>query len=565
MAALLSLQSSFGTRILPVVVDQFILLHPTPLQQACLPHLSAASTTSICTQPSFLPSPPSVGDRFSSKFHAKDIRERQHSRLQFRYIQASLDTSIGVMGNNSTIICLGKVSSPVNANFPAVFEYDQYDLTHSRNISPTPRHLPLALSHSTSYFPREQDPWLIWGRCQISVRIALSVCINPLLTFWPRLLLLSVTPSVYFLIPSSIPPTIHRATFNCLLQRATPPSAVLSFKSSSNRVSVHDCWPSQNASSARWAGPASFLSHRGRTTVHHERSSVSFTSIGTNIPFTRMSWIPFFAFSLRAATTTHFLQGALDHAEVPPLLYLRNCDRTLLKRKRWYRVGRGEARREQVPGFSDDTEKHPASVSGISQSLHAFGLPGLWQFLLLSSSLQLSLEVRNLHRRLTLWELHNACRVFSCWTSTTSAPPHSHLIVLAGSRTQHEHAGFLHVISVTLETETLSTLEKYSPTPKTLRQPSSQPSKAGSKVAYHYYSFTRSRRLRPERSFRTVSIALYGLVELTQELEHEIHVHVLPSLQSLKSSSVAPLKLSALHTASTTHAPSAPPDHTQAP
>ncbi|KAG2092310.1 uncharacterized protein F5147DRAFT_779705 [Suillus discolor] len=40
-----------------------------------------------------------------------------------------------------------------------------------------------------------------------------------------------------------------------------------------------------------------------------------------------------------------------------------------------------------------------------------------------------------------------------------------------------------------------------------------------------------------------------SLVELTQELEHEIHAHILPSLQSLKPSSVAPLKLlSALHT-----------------
>ncbi|KAG0694445.1 hypothetical protein DFH29DRAFT_1072909 [Suillus ampliporus] len=40
-----------------------------------------------------------------------------------------------------------------------------------------------------------------------------------------------------------------------------------------------------------------------------------------------------------------------------------------------------------------------------------------------------------------------------------------------------------------------------------------------------------------------------GLVELTQELEHELHTHILPSLQSLKGTSVAPLKLlSALHT-----------------
>ncbi|KAG1727681.1 uncharacterized protein EDB91DRAFT_1061026 [Suillus paluster] len=39
-----------------------------------------------------------------------------------------------------------------------------------------------------------------------------------------------------------------------------------------------------------------------------------------------------------------------------------------------------------------------------------------------------------------------------------------------------------------------------------------------------------------------------GLVELTQELEHELHTHILPSLQSLKNTSVAPLKLlSALH------------------
>ncbi|KAG0694440.1 hypothetical protein DFH29DRAFT_321356 [Suillus ampliporus] len=40
-----------------------------------------------------------------------------------------------------------------------------------------------------------------------------------------------------------------------------------------------------------------------------------------------------------------------------------------------------------------------------------------------------------------------------------------------------------------------------------------------------------------------------GLVELTQELEHELHTHILPSLQSLKGTSIAPLKLlSALHT-----------------
>jgi hypothetical protein len=29
----------------------------------------------------------------------------------------------------------------------------------------------------------------------------------------------------------------------------------------------------------------------------------------------------------------------------------------------------------------------------------------------------------------------------------TSAPPHTHLIALAGSHTQHEHAGSLHVVS----------------------------------------------------------------------------------------------------------------------
>ncbi|KAG1738186.1 hypothetical protein EDB19DRAFT_1636451 [Suillus lakei] len=40
-----------------------------------------------------------------------------------------------------------------------------------------------------------------------------------------------------------------------------------------------------------------------------------------------------------------------------------------------------------------------------------------------------------------------------------------------------------------------------------------------------------------------------GLVELTEELEHELHAHILPTLQSLKGTSVAPLKLlSALHT-----------------
>lgn len=30
---------------------------------------------------------------------------------------------------------------------------------------------------------------------------------------------------------------------------------------------------------------------------------------------------------------------------------------------------------------------------------------------------------------------------------STSAPPHTHLIALAGSHTQHEHAGSLHVVS----------------------------------------------------------------------------------------------------------------------
>lgn len=40
-----------------------------------------------------------------------------------------------------------------------------------------------------------------------------------------------------------------------------------------------------------------------------------------------------------------------------------------------------------------------------------------------------------------------------------------------------------------------------------------------------------------------------GLVELSQELERELRLHILPSLQSLKATSVAPLKLlSALHT-----------------
>ncbi|OJA17335.1 hypothetical protein AZE42_05918 [Rhizopogon vesiculosus] len=40
-----------------------------------------------------------------------------------------------------------------------------------------------------------------------------------------------------------------------------------------------------------------------------------------------------------------------------------------------------------------------------------------------------------------------------------------------------------------------------------------------------------------------------GLVELAEELEHELHAHVIPSLQSLKATSVAPLKLlSAMHT-----------------
>ncbi|KAG2032623.1 hypothetical protein BDR03DRAFT_985590 [Suillus americanus] len=45
-----------------------------------------------------------------------------------------------------------------------------------------------------------------------------------------------------------------------------------------------------------------------------------------------------------------------------------------------------------------------------------------------------------------------------------------------------------------------------------------------------------------------------GLVELVQDLEHELHAHILPSLQSLKGTSVAPLKLlSALHTLQPLH------------
>ncbi|KAG2098447.1 uncharacterized protein F5147DRAFT_583138 [Suillus discolor] len=45
-----------------------------------------------------------------------------------------------------------------------------------------------------------------------------------------------------------------------------------------------------------------------------------------------------------------------------------------------------------------------------------------------------------------------------------------------------------------------------------------------------------------------------GLVDLVQELEHELHAHILPSLQSLKGTSVAPLKLlSALHTLQPLH------------
>ncbi|KAG1851458.1 hypothetical protein DFJ58DRAFT_661585 [Suillus subalutaceus] len=45
-----------------------------------------------------------------------------------------------------------------------------------------------------------------------------------------------------------------------------------------------------------------------------------------------------------------------------------------------------------------------------------------------------------------------------------------------------------------------------------------------------------------------------GLVELVQDLEHELHSHILPSLQSLKGTSVAPLKLlSALHTLQPLH------------
>lgn len=45
-----------------------------------------------------------------------------------------------------------------------------------------------------------------------------------------------------------------------------------------------------------------------------------------------------------------------------------------------------------------------------------------------------------------------------------------------------------------------------------------------------------------------------GLVDLVQELEHELHAHILPSLQSLKGTSIAPLKLlSALHTLQPLH------------
>ncbi|KAG1743775.1 hypothetical protein EDD22DRAFT_786389 [Suillus occidentalis] len=45
-----------------------------------------------------------------------------------------------------------------------------------------------------------------------------------------------------------------------------------------------------------------------------------------------------------------------------------------------------------------------------------------------------------------------------------------------------------------------------------------------------------------------------GLVDLVQELEHELHTHILTSLQSLKGTSVAPLKLlSALHTLQPLH------------
>ncbi|KAG2158566.1 uncharacterized protein EDB93DRAFT_1076408 [Suillus bovinus] len=45
-----------------------------------------------------------------------------------------------------------------------------------------------------------------------------------------------------------------------------------------------------------------------------------------------------------------------------------------------------------------------------------------------------------------------------------------------------------------------------------------------------------------------------GLVELVQELEHELHARILPSLQSLKGTSIAPLKLlSALHTLQPLH------------
>lgn len=45
-----------------------------------------------------------------------------------------------------------------------------------------------------------------------------------------------------------------------------------------------------------------------------------------------------------------------------------------------------------------------------------------------------------------------------------------------------------------------------------------------------------------------------GLVDLVQDLEHELHTHILTSLQSLKGTSVAPLKLlSALHTLQPLH------------
>lgn len=50
-------------------------------------------------------------------------------------------------------------------------------------------------------------------------------------------------------------------------------------------------------------------------------------------------------------------------------------------------------------------------------------------------------------------------------------------------------------------------------------------------------------------AFDAFLVLCTGLVELAQELEHELHAHIIPSLQSLKATSIAPLKLlSALHT-----------------